>query len=379
MLFLQFLLFFLPAISVFRHYGSTQIVCPPVVSFFQPQRTPTASCLHFLFKKNVHIPSKRPPLSLLTLLLLAGDINPNPGPPDCINFSFANVRSLSNKYSSIQKFILDNNTDVFAMSETWIRPDASQSYLSDISPQGHTLFHRPRESRRGGGVAFLVKNELQTSRIPTDTYSSFENLLIKISLQNKSCLFLNIYKPPSTSPATFYEQFNALLENIYPTTDNLVIIGEFNIHMDTNSNDSKKFRALLGSFDLLQKVNFPTHILGHTIDLVLTKSRNDNISHVHATEAFSDHFSITFKVNITPQRQISGDTVTFRKYHKINMEAMRKDLLSSELIVDPKNNSDALYSQYHSTLTTLIDKHVPSITKHVRSKYIPGWVNDSVI
>ena len=151
------------------------------------------------------------------------------------------------------------------------------------------------------GVAFLVKNELQTSRIPTDTYSSFENLLIKISLQNESCLFLNIYKPPSTSPATFYEQFNALLENIYPTTDNLVIIGDFNIHMDTNSNDSKKCCALLGSFDLLQKVNFPTHILGHTIDLVLTKSRNDNISHVHVTEAFSDHFSITFKVNITPQ------------------------------------------------------------------------------
>ena len=304
MLFLQFLLFFFPAISVFRHYGSTQIVCPPIVSFFQPQRTPSTSCLHFLFKKNVHIPSK-PPLSLLTLLLLAGDINPNPGPPDCINFSFANVRSLSNKYSSIQKFILDNNTDVFAMSETWICPDASQVYLSDISPQGHILFHRPRELRRDGGVAFLVKNELQTSRIPTDTYSSFENLLIKISLQNESCLFLNIYKPPSTSPATFYEQFNAaLLEN----TDNLVIIGDFNIHMDTNSNDSKNFCAILRSFDLLQKVHFPTHILGHTIDLVLTKSRKDNISHVHATEAFSDHFTITFKVNITPPKNESLET-----------------------------------------------------------------------
>ena len=132
MLFVQFLLFFLPAISVCRHYGSTQIVCPPVVSFFQPQRTPTASCLHFLFKKNIHIPSKLQPLSLLTLLLIAGDINPNPGPSDCIKFSFANVRSLSNKYSSIQKFILDNNTDVFAMSETWIRPDRVTPFFTDL-------------------------------------------------------------------------------------------------------------------------------------------------------------------------------------------------------------------------------------------------------
>ena len=241
MLFLQFLLFFLPAISVFRHYGSTQIVCPPIVSFFQPPRTPTASCLHFLFNKDVHIPSKLPPLSLLTLLLLAGDINPNPGPSDCINFSFANVRSLSNKYSSIQKFI--------QMCLPCQKPGFAQMLhrcTSVISPHRVIPFFTDQGSHDGGGgVAFLVKNELQTSRIPTDTYSSFENLLIKISLQNESCLFLNIYKPPSTSPATFYEQFNALLENIYPTTDNLVIIGDFNIHMDTNSNDSKKFRALL--------------------------------------------------------------------------------------------------------------------------------------
>ena len=138
--------------------------------------------------------------------------------------------------------------------------------------------------------------------------------------------FFSIYTNPH-QPALQPSMFNALLENIYPTTDNLVIIGDFNIHMDTNSNDSKKFRALLGSFDLLQKVNFPTHILGHTIDLVLTKSRNDNISHVHATEAFSDHFSITFKVNITPQRRISGDTVTFRKYHKINMELFIRKII----------------------------------------------------
>ena len=189
------------------------------------------------------------------------------------------------------------------MSETWIRPDASQAYLSDI-PHRVIPFSTTKGVTTGWWSPFLVKNELQTSHIPTDTYSSFENLLIKISLQNEPAFF-SIYTNPHTP--TFYEQFNALLENIYPTTDNLVIIGDFNIHMDTNSNDSKKFHALLGSFDLHQNVNFPTHILGHTIDLVLTKSRNDNISHVHATEAFSDHLSITFKVNITPQRRISGD------------------------------------------------------------------------
>ena len=40
---------------------------------------------------------------------------------------------------------------------------------------------------------------------------------------------------------------------------------------------------------------------------------------------------------------------------------------------------DTLYKQYHSTLSTLIDKHAPLHTKHTKAKYIPGLVNDTVI
>ena len=54
--------------------------------------------------------------------------------------------------------------------------------------------------------------------------------------------------------------------------------------------NSKTFHLLIDLFDLIQKVNFPTHIHGHTIDLVLTRSNNDNISNVHTTDAFCDHF-----------------------------------------------------------------------------------------
>ena len=38
-----------------------------------------------------------------------------------------------------------------------------------------------------------------------------------------------------------------------------------------------------------------------------------------------------------------------------------------------------LCNQYHSTLSALIDKHAPPHTKHVKAKYIPGWVNQGVI
>ena len=98
----------------------------------------------------------------------------------------------------------------------------------------------------------------------------------------------------------------------------------FNFYLETTCSDSKTFHSLIDSFDLIQKVNFPTHIYRHTLDLVLTKSNNDNISNVHTTDAFSNHFSVSFTLNfLTPKSQTNA-YVTFRKYHKIDKEKIKQ-------------------------------------------------------
>ena len=58
---------------------------------------------------------------------------------------------------------------------------------------------------------------------------------------------------------------------------------------------------------------------------------------------------------------------------------MKADLLASEMIKNPSKQPDTLYNQYHTTLSTLIDKHAPLHTKHTKVKYITGWVNKTVI
>ena len=58
---------------------------------------------------------------------------------------------------------------------------------------------------------------------------------------------------------------------------------------------------------------------------------------------------------------------------------MKTDLLASELINNPSKEPNTLYKQYHTTLSTLIDIHAPLHTKHTKAKYIPGWVNETVI
>ena len=300
MIFLYFLLAIQPVIASYQHHSNSSIKCPDVVSFCPFKPPTTTFCLHFFIKSTISIPPALPPFRLFILLLLAGDINPNPGPPRCPKVTYANIRSIHNKYPAIAKFISDNDTDLFLMSETWIRPDTTSANLSEITPPGYKLYQQPRAARRGGGLGFFVKDGLDPSAVPTKTCTTFENFLLKITLHKESFYFLNIYRPPSSSTTSFFDQFQSLLEDFHHNTENLVIIGDFNFHLETTCSNSKTFHSLTDSFDLTQKVNFPTHIHGHILDQVLTKSNNDYISNVHTLMPFPTTFQLVLRLISQP-------------------------------------------------------------------------------
>ena len=89
------------------------------------------------------VPPALSPSRLFILLLLAGDINPNPEPPNGLSITCANVRSIRNLHPFLAKFIADNDTNLFAMSETWIKPDTTSANLSEITPPGFNLCQQP--------------------------------------------------------------------------------------------------------------------------------------------------------------------------------------------------------------------------------------------
>ena len=70
--------------------------------------------------------------------------------------------------------------------------------------------------------------------------------------------------------ATFLAEFSAFMETIILVPEPLIIVGDFNIHVDCN--DEGNFLDLLQSFGLTQHVTGPTHEDGHTLDLIITRS-----------------------------------------------------------------------------------------------------------
>ena len=89
--------------------------------------------------------------------------------------------------------------------------------------------------------------------------------LLHLSVKVKS-LVLNlytVYRIPNTSILTFCNEMANVLENNIIVSDRgeTILIGDFNIHMDDPEDpDTITFNNFLDSLDLINLVNFGTHI-----------------------------------------------------------------------------------------------------------------------
>ena len=82
-----------------------------------------------------------------------------------------------------------------------------------------------------------------------------------------------IYRPPYSKKhrvtnATFFDEFQTYLSQAVQTTHSLMIVGNFNSHMDTDIDaDTIRMCDVLSMYDLTQHVTVPTHVSGHTLSL----------------------------------------------------------------------------------------------------------------
>ena len=80
---------------------------------------------------------------LALVLLLSGDIAQNPGPENTCKIGLSNARSIRHKGPHIEDLILYHKFDIFAVTETWLSSQETQSFLASLSPDGYKLFHTP--------------------------------------------------------------------------------------------------------------------------------------------------------------------------------------------------------------------------------------------
>ena len=69
-----------------------------------------------------------------------------------------NPWSICNKTTTLHDFIIDQQLDIFALTETWLTgTDTENPIISALLPNGYTIIQNPRQAR-GGGTAIIHRN-----------------------------------------------------------------------------------------------------------------------------------------------------------------------------------------------------------------------------
>ena len=227
------------------------------------------------------------------ILLLAGDVELNPGPTYVykkttavfsrnskkLKFFHVNCQSIVLKKRQIENLVgdLGNNT-VYGFSETWLKEEDSQSFW-ELKKDLFKTFRSDRETMlkdRGGGVMLIVPKSLHP-KIRKDlnhlNKNLFESLWIECNLNNnahyKKKQLINIsYNPTKSSMDSFLEELSTSIDFAVTENKPITLMGDYNIDY-LNWKEKQCLDSVIVPYGLsLINKNQPTRIQGNSSSLI---------------------------------------------------------------------------------------------------------------
>ncbi len=137
---------------------------------------------------------------------------------------------------------------------------------------------------------------------------------------------------------------------------------------------------------MMQHVKEPTHVRGHTLDVVITRDIVDTVFNVVVTDPglsvssgniSKDHYAVIFNARASKPAPVRK-TVTFRKLREINIEKFKQDITESEIQFENIHDPETLVQTYDTKLSALVDKHAPLRTKSITLRLTCPWYTDEL-
>ena len=348
------------------------------------------------------------PANLITIVGTTKPLKQNvKSRPTKTKLTYMNVGSVKNKATSIYDYILQSDTDIMAIAETWLYQDPEENtvHINELLPKGYKLLNCPRsDGRVGGGVAVVYRNSLKLTKIKKNNAHTssvqFEHLECVVSLNKDKRSNINlavVYRPQPTpinklKVKDFWKDWKKFLRLYASSHKDFLIVGDLNFHLDNAElSTTKKFNSILDELNLTQLVSSPTHTAGHILDVVITKPDNSAIiessvlvhdpglSDVAGNITTSHHFAIDILLSYnkpTPKKKV----IVYRRMSEINHESFKSDLINLDLESKLLNctNPDEMVQLFNSMLEQLLDKHAPVITRSIIERPNTSWYNKAL-
>ena len=300
-----------------------------------------------------------------------------------LNISLWNARSVRHKTIQIIDNILDNDTDIFVITETWLA-ERDPVVVGEITPEGYSFFNFCRKVDEHGGIGIVYKSNLNIQSAPIDIETlSFE--YASVTIKTLGVRLISVYRPPPSDTnqlkvSQFLEEFDAFVSEISMAPMKTLIVGDFNVHVDIPSKyDSRRFLGSLTETGFQQHIHQPTHKDGHTLDLIISRPEDNLVSTCQVLPSLgSDHNLINCTINCEKPKTIKV-SCTVRNVKGIDSTSFTNDLSASLGDLDLGEGSvNEMLGKFDSSILNVLDSHAPSEqrTRSIRPR--PPWFDEEI-
>ena len=229
----------------------------------------------------------------------------------------------------------------------------------------------------------MAKNFFKIEQLPLDQDISFEGGLWRLQSHGINIVLLVIYRPPASTqnqvpPSIFIDRFLDTLQNILITYGNIIIMGDFNLHVnDPSDPDATNLLDAMSALGFKQHVHLATHTSGNTLDLLFTELNSDNTSvqECKIGEFLSDHH-IVVGVTKLVKHNTNQSSITIRSESENVLDRMEAIFLKSDLmsISDPQ----LLAEKLEDVLGNMYNTCVPEKTKRLHNRVKLPWYTKEI-
>lgn len=297
---------------------------------------------------------------------------------DYVKYGLQNARSINRNSANILSNINFFNLDIMCITETWTTSDNDLA-IRQITPPTFKHFFQHRKNKRGGGIGILFKDFFDFNCISLTLYDTFEHLTLNLYNNSISLHVTIVYRPPSSSTNQFITDMCDFLGRTLRLNNHL-IVGDFNLHIDKPSSITDEFINTMKEYDFIQHVSGPTHIKGHTLDLLFTR-KSDELFDMCTTHDhnISDHFFLEGQIKIIKSEK-KLKNITYRDWKKFDEIKFLHELHNNELFFQSpiESSVDSCVSIYNENLRSLLDNQIPLITKSIRISSEAPWYSHEI-
>ena len=125
-----------------------------------------------------------------------------------LSYIHYNIRGLLSKQQQLSRLLHQlelkgNPIEIVSLNETWLRKDTE----TKVKIKNYQFVGKSRSGKKGGGVGFLLRNDLKfRERLDLCIASEVtEHYIIELKTESTNVILVSAYRPPNTTETSFLE------------------------------------------------------------------------------------------------------------------------------------------------------------------------------